>query len=198
MKYSIDTKVCKENGLSIQEMLTLLLVKSCDNIPALIDKMIERELLVKNELFDELLITRNWNDIMQTVLLDSEKEKEPEDRIKDLVEILREVFPTGRKEGTTQYWRGNRKEIAQKLKIFFKLHGKYSDEDIVAAAKSYVASFNGQYRHMRLLKYFIIKNEVQKDGEGIGRVVEISDLASYIENAGDLEQFKDEWTTTIN
>lgn len=197
MKISIDKKVCEKNGLTVSETLALLLVKSCDDIHGLIEEMKEKHMLVQDDLFKELLLSRKWNDILITVLLDSDDRKEDPKRINKLVEQLREIFPTGRKEGTTQYWRGNRKEIAQKLKTFFKLYGEHTDEQILDAAKKYVESFNGQYRHMRLLKYFLIKNERKETEDGV-KVVEISDMASYIENADDSDDLKDDWTTTIN
>ena len=44
-------------------------------------------------------------------------------------------------------------------------------------------SFNGDYRYMRLLKYFIWKNDKVKTDSGVS-IEQVSDLASYIENEG--------------
>ena len=75
---------------------------------------------------------------------------------------------------------------------------KYSDEQIIHAAKKYVESFNGQYTYMRALKYFIWKDEKKMGSDGRKYIEEVSDLASYIENAGQEDDLKRDWTSTIN
>ena len=68
----------------------------------------------------------------------------------------------------------------------------YTDEQILTAAKEYVASFNGDYRFMKLLKYFIFKEKV-----GANREIEPeSELMTYIENAGQ-EDLNNGWLTEI-
>ena len=76
------------------------------------------------------------------------------------------------------------KEVSNKLKRFFVYFGEtYSDSQIISATKRYVQSFNGDYRYMRLLKYFIWKNDKVKTDSGVS-IEQVSDLASYIENEG--------------
>ena len=109
-----------------------------------------------------------------------------------------EVFPKGKKEGTSIYWKGNKKDIKLKLQKFFKLYGNaHTDDQIVTAAKQYVASFNGNYSYMRALKYFIWKDERKIDSEGNGYIEEVSDLATYIENAGQEETTSQDWDLTL-
>ena len=94
------------------------------------------------------------------------------------------IFPQGKKEGTPYYWKCNPKEVSNKLKRFFVYFGEtYSDSQIISATKRYVQSFNGDYRYMRLLKYFIWKNDKVKTDSGVS-IEQVSDLASYIENEG--------------
>ena len=50
----------------------------------------------------------------------------------------------------------------------------YSDEAILEAAQHYVNSMSSDTTYMRTLKYFILKQNENKE--------EISDLASYIES----------------
>ena len=107
------------------------------------------------------------------------------------------LYPKGKKEGTNAYWRGNLKDNTLRMKKFFKLYGnKFTKEDIINAATNYVQSFNGQYGYMRVLKYFIWKDERKTDGEGKLYVEEVSDLATYIENAGE-EQSKQDWELSL-
>lgn len=65
-----------------------------------------------------------------------------------------------------------------------------SEMSIIKATEAYVSGFNGDYKYMRLLQYFIWKEEI-KDGSK----VPISELANYIENAGQEDQ-KD-WEITL-
>lgn len=51
---------------------------------------------------------------------------------------------------------------------------------------------------MRALKYFIWKDEKKMGSDGIKYIEEVSDLASYIENAGQEDDLKRDWTSTIN
>ena len=182
MMITINEEICKENGLSVEELLAILLVKASINIPKLFQQMLDKEILVK-DMFENYLITQRWNDVSDTILLDSDKSRTPEDRVESLVTKLMEIFPKSKKEGTCHYFRGNKKDNTLKLKKFFKLYGnKYTDEQIINAAKRYVESFNGNYTYMRILKYFIWKDEKKRDENGNTYIEETSDLATLIEN----------------
>jgi hypothetical protein len=50
---------------------------------------------------------------------------------------------------------------------------------------------------MRILKYFIWKDEVKTDSEGKRYVDEVSDLANWIENAGQEDNLSSDWTSTL-
>ena len=50
---------------------------------------------------------------------------------------------------------------------------------------------------MRVLKYFIWKDERKVDSDGNGYVNEVSDLATFIENAGQEQNLKEDWMSTI-
>lgn len=195
-KLEIDTKVCEANNMTIQEVLLGILVKLETNIDSLMQDMINEEKLLF--LNNSYAVTSRWNDVIDTILLDSQTTKQPEERFIDLVTKLQEIFPKGKKDGTSQYWRGNRREIELRLKKFFALYGNtYSNEQIIEATKRYVESFNGQYTYMRVLKYFIWKNDKQSMEDGIVKVVEVSDLANFIENE-DIDNIEDGWTSTLN
>lgn len=201
MKITIDEEQCARHNLSPQELFAMMLIKTCDNIPKLIKEMLDRELIVQfNEgLTKRYAVTQRWDDEMTTVLLDSESTdvKSEDTRLTNLARSLMELFPKGKKEGTTTYWRGNVNDTKLKLKKFFKLYGECSDEKIIDATRKYVESFNGDYRYMRVLKYFICKSDHKLKEDGSYYIEEVSELASYIENDGQDNTTNREWTVNL-
>lgn len=194
MKISIDEEVCKKYNISISEVLALLLIKSDVNISYLFSNLEDKKMIIKDIINNTYLITQRWDDVLCSVLLDSDSSKEKPDRIENLALKLMAIFPKEKKAGTCHYFRGNKKDITLKLKKFFKLYGgQYSDEQILNAAKNYVDSFNGNYSYMRILKYFIWKDEKKINEEGKAYIEETSDLATWIENEGQSEH-NSEWT----
>ena len=198
MKITIDEDVCKKNGMRWPEVLIAMIIRSGEGISLLIQEMLIEQKIIKDEIENEYLVTQRWTDIVDTILLDSEDAKQPESRLDALIPKLQGIFPEGKKEGTSQYWRGNRREIGIRLKKFFKLYGNtYTDEQILGAATNYVQGFNGRYSYMRVLKYFIWKDDRRPMEDGEIKVIEVSDLANYIENANS-DNLKDDWTSQIN
>lgn len=179
MKYCIEENVAKRHHLSINELLGLMLFKNGCNPQQLINRMLERELIVQ-DMFGNYNVTMHWDDELQKVLLESDKEIPKDNDLNYLVGQLREIFPKGIKTGSAA-WRGNKREITLRLQKFFKIYDKYTDEEIISATKKYVESFNGNYTYMRILKYFILKDEV-KIGEDGRYVEQVSELANFLEN----------------
>ena len=198
MNYIINEDICKEKGMDLPSLLAVLLVKTGVNITELFNNLINKGILVKDISSDGFLVTQNWDSICSDILLSADKTVPSEDQLLPLVNSLMEIFPPGKKEGTTIYWKGNKKDNRERLQKFFKLYGnKYSNEQILEAAKKYVESFNGQYTYMRALKYFIWKDEKKIGSDGKRYIEEVSDLASYIENAGQEENLNNDWTSTL-
>ena len=50
---------------------------------------------------------------------------------------------------------------------------------------------------MRVLKYFICKNEKKYDSEGVGFIEEVSDLAAFIENGANEKNNREDWMSTL-
>lgn len=197
MKITIDDKVCKENNMSMQELLAVLLVRISKNIPKLFEEMTKKEVFVQDGI--KYITTQRWSEVADTIILDSDKESMSEDRLEKLSVKLQEVFPQGKKEGTSQYWRGNKREITLRLKKFFKLHGNtYTDDELVQAAKTYVEGYNGMYKFMRVLKYFIWKDERRTMEDGEVKIMEVSDMANHVENGGEHHTLRDDWVSTLN
>lgn len=196
MDININEEICKKYGLDVSEVLAVLLIKTCNDIPKLFSILEEKEIVVR-DLLQGYMVTQRWDDVVSTILLDSDVKAPSPDRLENLAAQLMEIFPKQKKLGTCHYFRGNKKDIILRLKKFFKLYGKYTDEQIVTAAKKYVESFNGDYSYMRILKYFIWKDEVKINSEGDRYVDEVSDLANWIENAGQEEDLRNDWATTL-
>lgn len=197
MTVSINDSVCERNGLRLEELLAVLLIKTGASIPDVISSLEDREVIVKDVL-GGYRMTRRWDDVVSSILLDSDRAVQTDDRLESLAQSLMDIFPKQKKEGTSHYFRGNKKDNILRLKKFFKLYGdRYTDSQILDAAKAYVESFNGDYRYMRVLKYFIWKDAVKTGPDGTGYVDESSDLASIIENEGAAESLRNDWTTNI-
>lgn len=176
MKYVIDSSVVAKSELTLEELFALLLVKTGANVNNVFSNLVAKEAIVNTGIAGKFLPTQRWSDMCDNILLSSEKTIPTDEELIPLAEKLMQIFPQGKKPGTPYYWKCNKREISLKLKSFFKLYGvKYTEEEILSAAHRYVESFNGDYRFMRLLKYFIWKKE---DGE------EISELATFIDNDG--------------
>lgn len=188
MEIIINDSVLDYAGLTLQELLYLMLLDL--DTTAEIEDTLNAKGWLKNGHYTEESRQR-----LAEVLNETKKEPSTDSRIDDLVEKLMVIFPKGKKEGTPYYWKGNRKEIKDKLKKFFVYFGDtYDDSQILNAARKYVESFNGNYRYMRLLKYFIWKNDRKATEEGVS-VEQVSELASYIENEG--QEDNKEWNLEL-
>ena len=200
MKITIDENACKKVKLSLPEVLMITLVKTGVNIETLLKQMKEKQILVEEHtlLGTNLLVTQRWSDLSDKALLSADKSVPDNKRLENLAKSLMEVFPAGKKEGTSQYWKGNLRDNTLRLAKFFKLYGdKYTDEQMIEAAKNYVSSHNGKYQYMRVLKYFIWKDTRKVNSEGEGYIEEVSDLAAFIENAKDEKDLKDDWVSNM-
>ena len=173
MKYIIDDELTQKLGLTIPQIFTLLAIKtSSPDLRWTICELIEMKAVINKNGKD--FVTNEWSDVCDKILKTSEKYIPTDKELEPIALELISIFPQGKKPGTPYYWKSNKRDVISKLKSFFKLYGNtYSEEQIINAARRYVASYNGDYRFMRLLKYFIWKKE---DG------IESSDLATFIDN----------------
>lgn len=142
-------------------------------------------------------LTEQGRELFENIFLDSELGGVP-DRFEVLAQKLMEVFPKGKQPGGKYFFRGNVKDVSLKLKKFFKKYGStYTDDQIIDAAKRYVASFNGNYTYMRLLKYFIWKMVPKVGNDGVTYMDEVSELADYISNETDNTANSEDWTVNL-
>ena len=165
--------------------------------------MENREILVKDK--DVYKVTQHWSDVLDEIISDSSgKVEKSDEELLELAKQMRELYPQGKMKDrygrmTPYYYRCNNSEVVKKLKKFFTIFGNVSDEDILDATKRYVASFQGNYTGMRLIKYFILKDDVKPSEDGTGHVEQISDLATFLENkeSEGEEVNNDEWTSKM-
>ena len=196
MKLTIDQTILDKNGLTLEEFLVLYLNAKDVDIGKVSQSLVAKGLADK-DLFSEgkLIVSDKVKDLISTVIIDSDKNViDKDEEFTSLASELREINPTGRKEGTSYMWRGTTAEIAKKLKTLVVKYGySFSREDVIKATKEYVNSFNGNYRYMQLLKYFILKSVKDADDN-----VDIkSELMSLIENSGQLDAQRDDWVSNM-
>lgn len=193
----LTDKACKLHGLLMSEGLALLAISSTEDetYKSLIDKgLITKANGTMQSLNRKFSATDKGIELANELLADSEENiVNSIDSIEELASKLIEIYPSGRKPGTSYYYKGNKADIVRKLKSFYKRYGEFSPEQIIEATQRYINSFNGDYTYLRLLKYFIWKDEV-KDGE----TLQVSQLADWINNANQVNETNSDWTTNLN
>jgi hypothetical protein len=190
-KVSINKDVLEKNNLSMNEFLVLLLTYNKANIQEVKQSLVEKGLADFSVFDDELVISSTTKDLITSITIDSDVKVLSKDKeFKELADKLKELFPKGKKAGTTYMWRDSTAVIARKLKtLVVKYDYQFTEEQAIKATKAYVESFNGDYTYMQLLKYFILKS--LPDGEIK------SDFMSYIENEGDENDMGNDWNTSL-
>lgn len=198
MTISLNNEACSSNGITLGEALLMLAIANKADLKEAEQALIKKGYITadRDDLFQQIgwRLTNKGTEIIDSVVLDSDKHQEPKDRLNSLATKLKEIFPKGKKDGTNYYWAEGVALIVRRLKLFFKKYGNdFTDEQIIQATEKYVQGFNGNYQYMRLLKYFIFKEKVGAGGEVEGD----SELISYIENAGQEENLRNDWTSTL-
>lgn len=207
---NIKNKVMSLHNISIDEALLLILINNKANLIDIRKSLIDKGYITSffnlgdmakdpNGLYaiplSHLTITSNGIKLLEDVIMDSDKSlsKDDDDDINNLAKELKELFPKGKKDGTNYYWSDGIQLIVRRLRLFFKKYGNtYTNEQILQAADKYIKGFNGDYRYMKLLKYFIFKEKLGVGGDIEGE----SELINYIENNGQ-EDLNDNWVTTL-
>lgn len=199
MTICLSKEGCQKNNISLAEALLMLAIHNNADLDTAQEELIKKGYITadRDSLFQQIgwRLTNKGTGVIDSVIVDSDKKQEPNDRLIQLATRLKGIFPKGKKDGTNYYWADGVALIIRRLKLFFKKYGNtYTDEQIIQATSKYVEGFNGNYTYMRLLKYFIFKEKVGAAGEVEGD----SELISYIENAGQEENLRNDWTSTIN
>ena len=197
MKIILDTEVCKKEGKDVDLMLYLVSLLSGSPITVnTFEKARQKSLLKFDSPYDRrypfpgnISLSETGEYVAESAMAESNSGNVSDERFNKLADKLRELFPAGKKPGYAYTWRDSTSCIADRLKKFFLKYdsdNKYTDEQVIQATKDYVASFNGNYTYMQLLKYFIWKNKVTGEevvrGRVVGEVEKQSQLAAWIED----------------
>ena len=197
MKYIIDTEILEREGIGLDEALYLLSVykKRPINFNTIQKAKVENKILKFENSRDPVKITPKGQSYIESILAKSKIHVSSDnlDRYRTLADKMREVYPKGLKPGTNYQWRDSTAIIADRLmKLVAKYNIEFTDEEAVDATKRYIASFNGNYRYMQILKYFISK---QKPVEGTS-AEQNSQFLSFLQNEGDIIENQD-WTANL-
>lgn len=184
----LDDDYFKSWGYDLETIIYILSLK----YPLLDTKLLELDKVIIFDEFGTPKLSKYAEDLLDLILKSNLKNKIKETKVssprsQELVDILRAIYPEGKKPGTPYYWRGNSSEIKTKLDSFFERYKKLniSNEMIIKATENYVKSYEGDRNYMQLLKYFIEKN-----GE--------SALLTFIENYNpDEVNTIGDWTSTL-
>lgn len=193
MNITINDKILDKYNLTLDEFLVLYLCSREVDIEETIQDLIIMGIVdrdINNKV--SAVVSNNTKELITSIIIDSDKAViNKDEEFTALAEKMRDAFPEGKKPGTTYYWRDSVPLIARKLKtLVAKFNVQFTEEQALEATRKYVESFNGDYKCMRLLKYFILKTD-KESGEAV------SEFLSYLENAGQEDSLSDEWLTEV-
>lgn len=196
MKITIDEIILNKYNITLDEFLVLYLKTKDVDIGTVTSNLIVKGFADKDKFANnKIVVSNNIKDLITTIIVDSDKNiiNKDEEYI-DLAIKLREVYPSGRKSGTSYMWRGTTAEVAKKLKTLVVKYGYSLDADkVLKVTKDYVDSFHGNYKYMPLLKYFILKSVMDAD-----KNVEVkSELMSLLENEDQIDEEKNDWVGSM-
>ena len=196
MNLVINEAILEQYNMTIEEYFVLYIAAKDMDIDKIQQSVIAKGFANKDLFYDNKLILSNEvKKLLEDIIIDSTDTKDiSEEFYIDLAKQLKELYPRGRKAGTNYMWRGTTVEIAKKLKTLVVKYGyTLNKEEVLKATKDYISSFNGNYRYMQLLKYFILKSIRDADGN-----IEVkSELMSLIENSGQVGNQRDDWMSTM-
>lgn len=115
MNYVINEDICKKKGMDLPSLLAVLLVRTGVNITELFNDLVNKEVLVKDMFSEGFLVTQRWDSTCSDILLSADTSVPSDERLLPLVDTLMSIFPSGKKEGTSLYWKGNRKDNKERL-----------------------------------------------------------------------------------
>lgn len=184
-KIVINTNLVEQQGLTLTNfLLGLAFMNTTESIGDVVNGFLEDAENVQMYTSSIGVVSQQMQDKINYILANSENQDDTLD-YEAIAKEMRELFPKGMKyiNGKPVIpWRESTVVISKRLKKFNALYGhnKYTAEQIIRATKEYVDSFPDKSdSSMRVLKYFIIKDET-KSGERDQQC----DLLNFLENLG--------------
>ena len=177
MNISLNEDVIIKHGFTLSELLICLAIKfnRQRDIIAQINDLQTKNKVYESQAHHHYLRPQAERTIDEILNVSNDAPEITE--LDELVNKLQELFPKERKldsHGQPRYsYRGNKRDVTERLQKFFKVYGKYSFDDVYECTKRYVERFKYDKTNMRLLPYFIMKTV---DGELV------SDLATELDN----------------
>ena len=170
----IDKSILREYGVSVTSYLFMMILMYYPGTKININltQILEYGFIMENDV--GYFLTEDGLSFINEVECISVDKKVSNKDIELLAEQMRLMFPEGKKQGTTKYWRDNKSNVENKLKGFFKKYGHYDSELILKATKKYIDSFGDNKQLARILPYFILKDDN-------------SDLLTTIENIDEIK-----------
>lgn len=113
-----------------------------------------------------------------------------------LAQEMISIYPSGIKSGTNKYWRGSLLTVTNRLSKLNDFTNDTLDIDLlIPATKKYIEQFNGDYRFMQTLPYFIFKNQIEN-----GSTVFYSALLATLEDLKNPDESKNtnsDWVSNL-
>ena len=182
----IDKSILREYGVSVTSYLFMMILMYYPGTKININltQILEYGFIMENDV--GYFLTEDGLSFINEVECISVDKKVSNKDIELLAEQMRLMFPEGKKQGTTKYWRDNKSNVENKLKGFFKKYGHYDSELILKATQKYIDSFGDSKQLMRTIIYMI-----EKDGS--------SELMTIIENIDEVKSDSQNelWTTKL-
>jgi hypothetical protein len=182
---NIDDKELDKLNLSKADLMLLLYFTYKDReiyLQESCTKLHTKNYLISN-VSNPNIIDYNLNpgtmDILEQLITSNIKPKALD--LKSLATKLKDMFPKGKKPGTSQYWTEGISLIETRLKLFIRKFGEFKEEDIIKATQNYLDEMENN-PYMRTLKYFIFKNEIKNN-----IIEETSELYTYITHLNETE-----------
>lgn len=178
MRLTIDSKICAKHQLNVNEFFLLHLIMQGQDCKNMIETLVRRGILQEQD--GKCIIPDITKSVVNDILVECGNIDNK--NLDTLAMKMQKCFPMGKPQGSIAYYRSNKREIIFQLQKFFLQYGNYSDEDIIAATKMFVDSFNGNYKYLPVITNFILKSTKTLDELGNPVVKESSQLATQLEN----------------
>ena len=159
-------------------LLMLSLVATGEDIGSLTESLKQDGMLVQDTdgttiLSDKALAwleaTTWFDDTGETVQETKSRltERQLRERTTRLAKQMMQYWPVGmrREQGITTSWRGNSDQVAARLRMVEEVL-KYTDDQILRAARLYTSSFSHDNTYMRGLRNFILKKDGVNPDDG--------------------------------
>ena len=156
---TITKDALEKFNVTLEQVAALLLVseeKSMIDIREALDSLCAKGLCYRYSVNNSdyiYYVSNEGSELLQNIDLYVKTKDDGLDYIGVAAE-LRTLFPKGVKPGTNSRWVDGIALVAKRLRQFTTKYGVFTKDEIIEAAKRYVASFNGDYSKMRTLRYF--------------------------------------------